>query len=550
MKTKFTLVLLVLALSVCKPTPVTAQVDVQDSLALVDLYNSTDGPHWKSHRNWLTSMPVKYWAGIKVSEHRVWSINLSGRNLNGTIPSSLGNLTGLRSSLSLANNQLHGSIPPELGKIPYLGFLYLNNNQLTGSIPPELANSHIVWLHLENNQLSGTIPPGLGNFPDGLYLNNNQLTGSIPYLGIYLSELFLNDNQLSGRIPSYLGKIPYLRDLNLSDNQLSGNIPSLLGNDSYLENLYLNNNQLGGSIPVSLGKLTSLINLYLDSNQLIGPIPSSLGNLTGLVELNLKHNKLRDSIPSSLGYLTNLKLLRLSHNQLTGNIPSSFSNLQSLEILGVGVNNLSGSVPAFLTTLPKLHILWLGHNHYTFDGMEDLVQHPFDTLRYWNQREIPVHQNGNTLSVYAGGTLSNNTYTWFKDGFLVASIKGDSTFMATAGGNYNVLVTNAVATELTLKSDTVNFSALRAAQQNHIVANAIDKTGYSVYPNPVKDVLHLDNLKGNTTISIITQDGRMVDKKIVSGSSYAWNVKDLAAGSYYVRMEEDKGVTVMKFVKQ
>jgi hypothetical protein len=59
---------------------------------------------------------------------------------------------------------------------------------------------------------------------------------------------------------------------------------------------------------------------------------------------------------------------------------------------------------------------------------------------------------------------------------------------------------------------------------------------YKLYPNPVKDVLHLDNLKGNATISIITQDGRMVDKKIISSSTYAWNVKSLAAGTYYIRI--------------
>jgi hypothetical protein len=42
----------------------------------------------------------------------------------------------------------------------------------------------------------------------------------------------------------------------------------------------------------------------------------------------------------------------------------------------------------------------------------------------------------------------------------------------------------------------------------------------------------------------------MVDKKTIAGSSYAWNVKDLASGSYYVRIEEDKAVTIMKFIKQ
>ena len=135
---------------------------------------------------------------------------------------------------------------------------------------------------------------------------------------------------------------------------------------------------------------------------------------------------------------------------------------------------------------------------------------------------------------------------------MAATITGDSTFTPLSGGNYNVEVTNSIAKELTLKSDTINVSALKATQaaQNNVVAKGIDKNGYTIYPNPVRDVLHLDHLKGNATISMLTQDGRMVDKKIVSGSSYAWNVKDLAAGSYYVRIEDGKAVTIMKFIKQ
>jgi hypothetical protein len=313
----------------------------------------------------------------------------------------------------------------------------------------------------------------------------------------------------------------------------------------------LSGNQLSGHIPEDIDNLTALEELHLDSNQLKGPIPSSIGDLANLEVLNVTHNNLRDSIPSSLGNCSKLRIVRLSHNEFTGNIPSSFSNLKQLRIFNVGFNNLAGSVPVFLTALPKLRELGLMHNHYTFDGMEDLVQHDFDTLRYWNQKKIPVHQNGSILSVYAGGTLSNNTYIWYKDGTLAATISGDSTFTATAGGDYNVEVTNSIATALTLKSDTINVSALKGASaQNAIAAKGMDKNGYTVYPNPVRDVLHLDNLKPNSTISIITQDGRVVDKKIVSNSSYVWNVKNLAAGSYYVRIEEDKTVSVVMFVKQ
>ena len=50
-----------------------AQVNVQDSLALVDLYNSTGGPNWANQDNWLAGT-VSTWYGILVTEGRVIAI--------------------------------------------------------------------------------------------------------------------------------------------------------------------------------------------------------------------------------------------------------------------------------------------------------------------------------------------------------------------------------------------------------------------------------------------------------------------------------------------
>ena len=98
-------------------------VNVQDSLALVDLYNSTNGPSWGNHKNWLTG-PVKTWYGIELKDGRVTLIYMNSNNLKGKIPTSLGNLANLQ-YLGLSSNQLSGSIPSSLGNLVNLQFLYL-----------------------------------------------------------------------------------------------------------------------------------------------------------------------------------------------------------------------------------------------------------------------------------------------------------------------------------------------------------------------------------------------------------------------------------------
>lgn len=95
----------------------------QDSLALVALYNATNGPNWANKTNWLTG-PVSTWQSITVTAGRVTQINLASNGLSGTLPAELGNLTNLI-SLYLNTNQLTGSIPAELGQLASLQQLYL-----------------------------------------------------------------------------------------------------------------------------------------------------------------------------------------------------------------------------------------------------------------------------------------------------------------------------------------------------------------------------------------------------------------------------------------
>src|SRR3954468_1628608 len=96
MKRNVTLCCILLAIAASLfASPSKAQVNVNDSLALVDFYNSTDGPNWTQNDNWLTEKPVSSWQGIIVTDNRVTAIYLYYNRLRGAIPSSIGNLVNL-----------------------------------------------------------------------------------------------------------------------------------------------------------------------------------------------------------------------------------------------------------------------------------------------------------------------------------------------------------------------------------------------------------------------------------------------------------------------
>lgn len=455
-----------------------------DSLALVALYNATDGPNWRPFTvggRWLQG-PVISWGGISGlnQDCRVRFLSLTRLNLRGMLPDKLGELSeattigisdnsGMNGDLrgpipttfgnlkkleilSLGRNNLSGEIPATLGDLPNLISLHLSQNQLTGSIPPALGKlGNLEILQFSSNKLSGAIPAELGDLNKlrDLALSFNQLSGTIPVelsKLINLGQLDLVSNQLSGKIPPDLGKLMNLGNLELSSNQLSGAIPAALGNLNNLAILRLNSNQLSGEIPVALGNLANLQLLWLDNNQLSGPIPPELGKLTNLqFDLNLSNNQLSGAIPAELGKLTKLQTLNLSLNQLTGDIPADLSKLTNLLSLSLSNNKLTGAVPPSFASLTKLtglflqsnqledlpnltglsalRNLFLENNRFTFEDLEpNAPLFSRATVRYSPQAEVETDARSMGRDVLLSVNVGgqNNVYQWFKDGQTIS----------------------------------------------------------------------------------------------------------------------------------
>jgi Leucine-rich repeat (LRR) protein len=124
--------------------------------------------------------------------HSLTLSDFKSRGLSGSITDSIGIYLDALTSINLSGNQLSGQIPSNIVNLDNLQSLYLNDNMLSGSIPASISNLiSLNYLFLNDNMLSGLIPEFLGKI------------GGLKYLG-------LENNQLSGEIPASIAELTQL----------------------------------------------------------------------------------------------------------------------------------------------------------------------------------------------------------------------------------------------------------------------------------------------------------------------------------------------------
>lgn len=476
-----------------KSTNVTAQVNVSDSLALVDMYNTMNGPNWTVKTNWLQSPPLYTWTGVIVTGDRVTGISFEfNNNISGTLSTSIGNLSELK-SVHIVDNNITGNIPSSFSRLT------------------KLESFAIQYCHL-----SGSIPSFIGKLPNLYYLN-------------------LQSNQITGRIPASVGANPILRYVQLDNNQLNGSLPATFGTNPNLEILGLSHNQLSGSVPDFI--TTHLTNLFIDNNSFTGPIPDF--HLTPWIdECDLSHNQFSGSIPEWLGNMTSYSNLLLGYNRLSGEIPRNFGNLKTYWI-DITHNQLSGNVPSTFLSRPMFSLTYLDNNQFTFQGIDTIVSsNPSFTFGYSPQSSIPIHlsnqENYGKLSVYAGGALSNNTYNWYRNNVLYKTFVGDSTFIPDSTGSYFVRVTNSAISSLILNSDTITINEpCVLAPVNTVTSNVQSNSAtLSWYASPGAISYQVRYKAGNGTFTTVnTNNNSITLTGLLPNTKYTWKVRAICSAS-------------------
>ncbi|KAL3621245.1 hypothetical protein CASFOL_036157 [Castilleja foliolosa] len=300
-------------------------------------------------REWpIRSDPCISWAGIQCTNGRVIGINISGfrrtrrarrnpqfsvdalRNLTllssfnasnfalpGPIPEWLGLQLDALQVLDLRFCSINGSIPSTLGNLTSLVELYLSHNNLTGSIPARLSNlSSLAELDLGFNSLSGPMPldlSGLRNL-SRMIIGSNFLSGSLSgNLFPSLSQLRFVDlsrNQFIGQFPDVLWSMPNLRSLDVSMNNFTGLLPNVSSR--------VNNNNASGTVfnisrNLFYGNITPVISGFnfvdMSGNYFEGPVPIYARGPTSLLNNCLQNSTSQRSVTECFSFYAERNLV-------------------------------------------------------------------------------------------------------------------------------------------------------------------------------------------------------------------------------------------------
>jgi len=404
----------------CNNGDATCNCRYTDSLALIQLYNATNGPNWLNA--WDITQPIDTWYGLTLNSNGcVSQINLSENSLSGVIPAEISYLKNL-TDLNLSKNQLLGNMPHLVGDMSNLQYLNLSNNLLVGTIPIEIGLLYnLIELRLNDNNFTGAIPIELANLEYLKVLNLSENNFYIPLPCELaelnnLTELRIADCNIPGSIPEEFAQMDSLITLSLSGNQLTGNIPTSFGTFKSLTNLFLDNNLLTGSIPIELTNIGTLDNLILSTNNLEGCYQPELLNLCNqLSSYNISvgnnfsatwddfcNTGVGSCTPISCYESDSLNLVALyyaleganwtetwdifqpidnwigvtrnslgcvisidlSNNNLLGYIPEEIGNFPYLNYLDLSSNQITDTIPNEIGNLSNLNILNLNDNNF------------------------------------------------------------------------------------------------------------------------------------------------------------------------------------------
>lgn len=484
-----------------------------DSLALVSIYQNTDGTSWADNTGWL-SADLDSWNGVTIQDKRVLALNVPSNNLDGDFPDVVLGLEDL-TTMDLSSNEL-----TSIGDI----------SSLTA-----LQN-----LNVSNNRLQfGTLETVLGNFPFTTYAPQKEVLDRVRVVQEIGTD-FTIDRTVTGSNNTYawtkngagIAETVPSFDVFVEDFSVDGTYRAQVTNPN-VDGLTLNTTPVILRVSSLERDSTSLRTIYdaLVTGQ-SGVSDWTTLPISGWGEVTVTNNRVTE--------------VDLSNQALEGDLPEEIIDLQELVTVNLSNNNISG-LPVVADNLPKITTFNVSENALEFDDLEPNVT--TNGILYTNQAKISMALDeilpvgtAYDLNATAGGAA--NQYQWY-----LTTTSGTLDNQAIGGANastytipgidygnmgtYVLRVTNSVVDELTLESYPMNVLAsadLEFVGIGKDEAQISDGFGYALKVSGVEGVPF------DSAAVIAPVNGNFI-------------FEDLVLGNYLIAFESDPEVYVPTYFK-
>jgi hypothetical protein len=143
-----------------------SEIPKKECLALVALYDSTDGQNWEDNTGWKATNSPCSWDGVTCQKKHVTGLALGNNNLKGSISEKFLKLKKLE-TLILSDNDLNGTSLNNFNKLKNLETLLIDNCRLKGKIPNSLMKlKKLTIFNLKDNCLKTEVSKKLKKWLD------------------------------------------------------------------------------------------------------------------------------------------------------------------------------------------------------------------------------------------------------------------------------------------------------------------------------------------------------------------------------------------------
>jgi hypothetical protein len=363
----------------------------QDSLAMVALYESTNGENWINAENWTTGK-LNTWEGLFMINDSLKSINIPANQVVGVLPNELGNLNFVE-EIDFSDNSLSDITALET-LIGSLNNLNVSGNELSFE---QLETFNVVSNFTYGNQgFNYNLPEEYFDFlgadvtieivAQSSFNSFQWYKDSVQIAGETNAVLVLNDIERADEGIYYVEvSNDLLNELSLTSSFTELKVSTLERDVEALRVLYDSTNGEGWS---SINWDTSSD----DPTEWSSDGQDIVVEDNRVVEINLPENNLTGSVPNAINDILGLRTLNVANNAIE-DLPD-LTNLPSLAELDVSGNSLD---------YRDLEV------NITIDGLIFSNQANFGNE---NDQKVP---QGSEVSIEHSVEGLNNTYHWLRN---------------------------------------------------------------------------------------------------------------------------------------